>query len=67
MSKSAYAPPLAVQRSSFFKQQQWSDGTQNYMILIGQHGSQAEAETAIQNERRLQLALRSGGYALVGL
>ena len=59
-----YAPPLAVQRSSFFKQQQWSDGTQNYMILIGQHASEEQANEAIRNEQRLNLALRSGGYAV---
>ena len=60
----SYAPPLAVQRSSFFKQQQWSDGTQNFMILIGQHASEEQANEAIRNEQRLNLALRSGGYAV---
>ncbi len=59
-----YAPPLAVQRSSLFKQQQWSDGARNYMILIGQHASEEQAGLAIQNEQRLNLALRSGGYAV---
>ncbi len=59
-----YAPPLAVQRTSKFKQQQWSDGTQNYMILIGQHASEEHANEAIRNEQRLNLALRSGGYAV---
>jgi hypothetical protein len=34
------------------------------MVLIGQHGDKAEAEEAIQNEHRLKLALRSGGYAV---
>lgn len=33
------------------------------MILIGQHACIEQAEEAIQNERRLSLALRSGGYA----
>jgi signal transduction histidine kinase/CheY-like chemotaxis protein len=34
------------------------------MVLIGKHGEQAQAEEAIQNEQRLHLALRSGGYAV---
>jgi nitrogen-specific signal transduction histidine kinase/CheY-like chemotaxis protein len=59
-----YAPPLAVQRTSKFKQQQWSDGTQNYMVLIGQHASEEHANESIRNEQRLNLALRSGGYAV---
>jgi signal transduction histidine kinase len=60
----AFTPPLGQARTSYFSPQSWQADGREYMILIGQHGSQAEAETAIQNERRLQLALRSGGYAL---
>ncbi|MBL8908518.1 MAG: response regulator [Rhizobiales bacterium] len=60
----AFAPPLGQVRTSHFTPQSWQAGGREFMILIGRHGSQAEAETAIQNERRLQLALRSGGYAL---
>ncbi len=60
----SYAPPLAVQRSSIFKQQQWSDGDRKYMILIGQHASEEQASEAMRNEQRLNLALRSGGYAV---
>lgn len=60
----AFTPPLGQARITHFTPQNWQAEGQEFMILIGQHGSQAEAETAIQNERRLQLALRSGGYAL---
>ena len=60
----AFTPPLGQARTSHFSPQNWQADGRDYMILIGQHGRQAEAETAIQNERRLQLALRSGGYAL---
>ncbi len=60
----SYAPPLAVQRSSIFKQQQWTDGDRKYMILIGQHASEEQASEAMRNEQRLNLALRSGGYAV---
>ena len=60
----SYAPPLAVQRSTLFKQQKWNDGKQDFMILIGQHASEEQAGEAIRNEQRLNLALRSGGYAV---
>ncbi len=59
-----YAPPLGTVRSSVFTTQNWRDGDRDYMVLIGQHGDQAQAEAAIQNEQRLHLALRSGGYAV---
>ena len=59
-----YAPPLAVQKASSFKQQQWSDGTRDFMILIGQHANEEQANQAIKNEQRLNLALRSGSYAV---
>jgi nitrogen-specific signal transduction histidine kinase/CheY-like chemotaxis protein len=60
----SYSPPLAVQRSATFRQQRWKDGEREYMILIGQHASEEQANQAIQNEQRLNLALRSGGYAV---
>ncbi len=59
-----YAPPLGAQRSSIFKQQQWQDGPQKYMILIGQHASEEQIKAAEEKEQRLNLALRSGGYAV---
>jgi PAS domain S-box-containing protein len=59
-----YVPPLGSTRSIRFTPQNCSDGVQNVMMLIGQHASLEEAEVAIQNERRLSLALRSGGYAV---
>ena len=58
-----YVPPLGSTRSIRFTLQNCYDGGQNVMMLIGQHASLEEAEDAIQNERRLSLALRSGGYA----
>jgi len=59
----AYAPPLGASRTILFTPQNWPDGNQQFMLLIGQHASLEQAELAIQNERRLSLALRSGGYA----
>ena len=58
-----YVPPLGSTRSIRFTPQNCTDDNQNVMMLIGQHASLEEAEDAIQNERRLSLALRSGGYA----
>ena len=59
-----YAPPLGNARTIQFATQSWDDGGQHHLLLIGQHGNAQAAEEAIQNEHRLQLALRSGGYAL---
>jgi PAS domain S-box-containing protein len=59
-----YAPPLGANKSGIFKPQSWTDGPLEFRILIGQHASEEQAEAAIQNERRLNLALRSGGYAV---
>ncbi|MCB1379789.1 MAG: hypothetical protein KDK89_15700, partial [Alphaproteobacteria bacterium] len=59
----AYVPPLGTSRTITFTPQTWQDGDNRYMLLIGQHASLEQAEEAIQNERRLSLALRSGGYA----
>ncbi len=58
-----YVPPLGTTRSIRFTPQSLTDNGQNVVMLIGQHASLEEAEEAIQNERRLSLALRSGGYA----
>jgi PAS domain S-box-containing protein len=59
-----YAPPLGSHIKSNFRTQPWNeDGTRN-MVLVGQHASLEQAESAISNEKRLNLALRSGGYAL---
>ena len=58
-----YVPPLGITRSARFTPQNCTDGGHDVMLLIGQHASLEDAEEAIQNERRLSLALRSGGYA----
>ncbi len=59
----SYVPPLGFTRAITFNQQAWVDGENRYMVLIGQHASKDKADEAIQNERRLTLALRSGGFA----
>ncbi len=59
-----YTPPLGTMVKSVFRTQAWNqDGNRN-MVLVGQHASLEQAEAAMSNEKRLNLALRSGGYAL---
>ena len=60
----AFTPPLGSQHKSILTPQNWTVGEADYMLLIGQHISAEEAENAINGEKRLQLAMRSGGYAL---
>jgi signal transduction histidine kinase len=59
-----FVPPLGTTRTTLFTPQTWQDGRQSYMVLIGKHASAEQADNAVQNERRLSLALRSGGYAV---
>ena len=59
-----YTPPLGSMIKSSFRIQPWNDDGDRNMVLVGQHASLEQAEVAIGNEKRLNLALRSGGYAL---
>ncbi len=59
-----YAPPLGSHVKSVFRAQTFPNGESNEMLLVGQQNSLEQAEEASVNERRLNLALRSGGYAL---
>jgi signal transduction histidine kinase len=64
MIEVAYTPPLGSYRSCLFTPQVWEDDGREFLLLVGQNADKARAEAAIANEHRLQLALRSGGYAL---
>jgi signal transduction histidine kinase/CheY-like chemotaxis protein len=59
-----YAPPLGSHIKSVFRAQVIEDGEAKEMLLVGQQNSVEQVEEAFVNERRLNLALRSGGYAL---
>ncbi len=59
-----YAPPLGTMIKSLFRSQPWEDAGERSIVLVGQHASLEQAEVAMNNEKRLNLALRSGGYAL---
>jgi signal transduction histidine kinase len=59
-----FMPPLGKAITTNFKVQNIVMAEQAYMILIGQHTSPEQAEAIEENERRLSLAIKSGGYAL---
>ncbi len=59
-----YAPPLGSHVQTVFRTQKLPGLQTDEILLIGQHTSDESLEEAIVNERRLNLALRSGGYAL---
>ncbi len=59
-----YAPPLGVQTKSMFTSHEWQDGEAKFMLLIGAHIDSEQVDQTIKNEQRLNLAIRSGGYAL---
>ena len=60
----SYTPPLGSHVKSIFRSQAWGERDNASILLIGQHASLEQAITTENNEKRLQLALRSGGYAL---
>ena len=59
-----FVSPLGISRASRFTAQTWSSDGAHYMVMIGQQSGAEQVSAALQNERRLSLALRSGGYAL---
>ncbi len=59
-----FAPPLGKAISSRFKSQIMDIEGEKFCVFIGQHASLDQAQQIQESERRLSLALRSGGYAL---
>ncbi len=59
-----YTPPLGKAIVSRFKSQKLDIDGKNLYLLISQHMTAEQATAMEENERRLSLALRSGGYAL---
>ena len=61
----SFASPLGIRSFSTFTQHNWQDPNGHaYVVMVGEQAGGDEAERAIKNEKRLNLALRSGGYAL---
>jgi len=60
----SYTPPLGSHVKSIFRSQPWNEANSASILLIGQNTSIEQAMSDMNNEKRLQLALRSGGYAL---
>ncbi len=59
-----YTPPLGKAIVSRFKSQKLDLEGKNLYLMISQHMTPEQATAMEENERRLSLALRSGGYAL---
>jgi signal transduction histidine kinase len=59
-----FTPPLGKAIISRFRSQKMAFGAKEYFLLVGQNLSPEQAAAVESNERRLSLALRSGGYAL---
>jgi signal transduction histidine kinase/CheY-like chemotaxis protein len=59
-----YTPPLGTALVSRFKSQSLQDFGGNYYLFIGQSMTPEQTIAMQENEHRLSLALRSGGYAL---
>ena len=60
----SYSPPLGSIILSTYRVQSWQQDGQDCLILLGQHTSAEQTEILAENEKRLNLAMRSGGYAL---
>jgi len=59
-----FTPPLGSAMKSVFRAQSVDTEQGPAMLMIGQQQTHGQLEASIANERRLNLALRSGGYAL---
>ncbi len=60
----SYAQPLGSVITKVFHAQRWQDGEKEYYLLCAKATDMDASQSARQNEKRLSLALRSGGYAL---
>ena len=59
-----YSHPLGSSSKTVFRAQRWQQDDKQFYVLLAQAGDAGQSEAAKQNERRLNMALRSGGYAL---
>jgi nitrogen-specific signal transduction histidine kinase/CheY-like chemotaxis protein len=60
----SYTQVMGTTIKKTFQAQRWQDGDKQFYVLIGKGADEETAQNALQNEKRLSLALRSGGYAL---
>jgi len=60
----SYLHPLGSAIRKTFSAQKWEDGGQAFYLLTSKAIDAGTAQLALQNEKRLSLALKSGGYAL---
>ncbi|MCA0434014.1 MAG: PAS domain-containing protein [Proteobacteria bacterium] len=59
-----FTHPLGAANRCVFHTQPCQEGNKQYYILLGRGVNAEQAEAGKRNEKRLNLALRSGGYAL---
>jgi PAS domain S-box-containing protein len=59
-----YTPPLGSAFTSHFKAEKLDYDDKQHLLLVAQHVSLTQSLAMEENERRLNLAMRSGGYAL---
>ncbi len=59
-----YSPPLGSAIKTSFSPQPINFGSKDYLVLVARQVGSGQLEALNQSERRLNLALRSGGYAL---
>ncbi len=59
-----YAPPLGSHIKSELRTQTIGEGHHGFVLCVCEHSTAQEAEISASNEKRLKLALRSGGYAV---
>jgi PAS domain S-box-containing protein len=59
-----FAPPLGSAIKTSFLLQQFEQAGNSHALLVARQASAGQMEALNQSERRLHLALRSGGYAL---
>jgi signal transduction histidine kinase len=59
-----FTPPLGNAINSKFLAEKLELAGKQYLLLVGQHISHSQSIAMQESERRLSLAMRSGGYAL---
>ncbi|MFT3671690.1 ATP-binding protein [Aestuariivirga sp.] len=60
----SYLHPLGSAIRKVFSAQKWDEGGQTFYLLTGKGIDASTAQQVLQNEKRLSLALKSGGYAV---
>ncbi len=60
----SYTPPLGNTINAIFAVQTISDGQDEFVLCVSERTLSQDVERTVNNEKRLNMAMRSGGYAL---